>query len=76
MIVVLATATFVMLALSMLTNATFGYRFGTIKRIEAARLEIAGTAQKMARIQKALDEAGIVFIGGQGPGVRLREPLK
>src|SRR5262249_11468803 len=35
---------------------------GTIKRIEAARLELAGTAQTMARIQQALESAGIIFI--------------
>ena len=51
---------------------------GTIKRIEAARVEVAGTAQTMARIQRALESAGIIFIdqdGERGPGVRLRQPL-
>ena len=51
---------------------------GTIKRIEAARLEVAGTAQTIARIQRALESAGIIFIdqdGHTGPGVRLRQPL-
>ena len=51
---------------------------GTVKRIEAARIELAGTAQTIARIQRALEAAGIVFIeqdGTHGPGVRLRKPL-
>ena len=51
---------------------------GTIKRIEAARLEVAGTAQTIARIQRALESAGIIFIDQDrhtGPGVRLRQPL-
>jgi transcriptional regulator with XRE-family HTH domain len=50
----------------------------TIKRIEAAGRELAGTAQTLFRIQKALEAAGIVFIDEhdqQGPGVRLRTPL-
>lgn len=51
---------------------------GTIKRIEAARAEIAGTAQTMARIQRALESAGVIFIDQDaqgGPGVRLRQAL-
>ena len=51
---------------------------GTIKRIEAARFELAGTAQTMARIQQALESAGIIFIDQDaqaGPGVRLRRPI-
>jgi hypothetical protein len=38
----------------------------------------AGTAQTMARIQRALEAAGINFIdedGAQGPGLRLKKPL-
>ena len=51
---------------------------GTIKRIEAAREKLAGTAQTIAQIQRALEGDGIVFIdqdGSNGPGVRLRKPL-
>ena len=51
---------------------------GTIKRIEAEREQLAGTMRTIAKIQRALEAAGIVFIeqnGTQGPGVRLREPL-
>jgi len=52
---------------------------GTIKRIEAARFELAGTAQTMARIQQALEKAGIIFIDQDaqaGPGVRLRRQIQ
>ena len=51
---------------------------GTIKRIEAERDQLAGTMRTIAKIQRALEGAGIVFIeqiGAQGPGVRLRDPL-
>ena len=51
---------------------------GTVKRIEAAREELAGTAQTIAKIQKMLEAAGIIFIDQDeihGPGVRLRRPL-
>ncbi len=50
----------------------------TLKRIEAAGDELTGTAQTMARIQRALEAAGIVFIDQDeknGPGVRLKKPL-
>lgn len=51
---------------------------GTVKRIEAAREELAGNSQTVARIQSALERAGIIFIDqdrSSGPGVRLRMPL-
>ena len=51
---------------------------GTVKRIEAAREKLAGTAQTLGRIQRALEAAGIIFIdqdGHHGPGIRLRKPL-
>jgi transcriptional regulator with XRE-family HTH domain len=50
----------------------------TIKRLEAAGEEIRGSAKTTARIQRALEAAGIIFIdqdGANGPGVRLRNPL-
>ena len=52
---------------------------GTVKRIEAAREELAGTVQTMGRIQRPLEAAGIEFIeqdGQTGPGVRLRKPIR
>jgi transcriptional regulator with XRE-family HTH domain len=50
----------------------------TLKRVEAAGSELTGTAQTLARIQRALEAAGIIFIdqdGSNGPGVRLKKPL-
>jgi transcriptional regulator with XRE-family HTH domain len=50
----------------------------TLKRLEAAGIQIRGSAQTLSRLQRALEAAGIVFIdqnGAQGPGVRLRDPL-
>ena len=50
----------------------------TIKRIEAAGGELAGTAKTLFRIQKALEAGGVVFIeqtDANGPGVRLKRPL-
>jgi hypothetical protein len=51
----------------------------TIKRLEAAGTEIRGTARTMARIQRALESQGIIFIDqneSSGPGVRLKNPLR
>lgn len=53
----------------------------TIKRIEAAGVTLVGNARTVARIQAALEVAGVEFIdatGDRGPGVRLREasPLR
>jgi transcriptional regulator with XRE-family HTH domain len=51
---------------------------GTVKRIEAAREELAGTMHTISKIQWALEDAGIIFIeqdGMAGPGVRLRNRL-
>jgi transcriptional regulator with XRE-family HTH domain len=51
----------------------------TLKRLEAAGTEIRGSAQTMARIQQALEKAGIIFIDQDaqaGPGVRLRRPIQ
>ena len=46
----------------------------TIKRIEAFRSELTGTAKTLFRIQKALEASGIRFIEASdnlGPGLRL-----
>jgi len=50
----------------------------TVKRLEAAGVTITGSAQTNARIQIALEKAGIIFIDqdeDKGPGVRLKNPL-
>ena len=55
-----------------------GIGLATLKRIEGAGAELTGTAQTMARIQRALESAGVIFLdaaGNAGPGVRLRNPL-
>jgi transcriptional regulator with XRE-family HTH domain len=55
-----------------------GIGLATLKRIEGAGAELTGTAQTMARIQRALESAGVIFLdedGTAGPGVRLRNPL-
>jgi transcriptional regulator with XRE-family HTH domain len=51
----------------------------TIRRIEAAADEITGSARSMARIEHALEAAGVIFIDQDetaGPGVRLRRPSR
>jgi len=55
-----------------------GLGLATVKRIESTTDELRVTVQTLLRIQRALEEAGIVFIdqdGNSGPGVRLRDPL-
>jgi len=56
-----------------------GVGVATIRRIEAATGEISGNAQTLVRIQRALEAKGIIFIDQddkQGPGVRLKKPLR
>jgi transcriptional regulator with XRE-family HTH domain len=51
----------------------------TIRRIEGSAEGLTGNAQTIARIEKALETAGIIFIdqeGKLGPGVRLRKPSR
>ena len=48
----------------------------TVKRIEAARGEITGTANTLWKIQSALEEAGVMFLPADqdgGMGVRLKK---
>ena len=50
----------------------------TIKRIELSRDRIRGRAENIFLVQKALEEAGIIFIPADengGPGVRLKKDL-
>lgn len=56
-----------------------GIGVATVRRIEAAAGEISGNAQTLMRIQRALETKGVVFIDQddmQGPGVRLKKPLR
>ncbi len=55
-----------------------GVGLATIKRIEAAGGDLAGTAKTLHRIQKALEAAGVDLLDGDfnhGPGVRLKRPI-
>ena len=54
-----------------------GIGIATLRRIEGSD-DIAGTAQTLARIERALDMAGVMLIeqdAKTGPGVRLRKRL-
>jgi transcriptional regulator with XRE-family HTH domain len=48
----------------------------TIRRMEASDGSLRGTAENVWKVQKALEEAGVIFIDEDdlGPGVRLRDP--
>jgi hypothetical protein len=49
----------------------------TVKRVESTAGVIGGTVESALRIQKALEQAGIIFIAPDfqgGPGVRLDKP--
>src|SRR5262245_61455855 len=51
---------------------------GTVKRIEATS-EIRGAAETLWKIQRALERAGVEFIGAdetKGPGVRLKQNIR
>jgi transcriptional regulator with XRE-family HTH domain len=50
----------------------------TIKRLEANDGPLGGRTETGAKIQAALERAGVEFIheNGGGAGVRLRKPLK
>ena len=52
-----------------------GLALSTIKRMETSEGVLRGTAENVWRVQKALQEAGVIFIDedDEGPGVRLRK---
>ena len=52
-----------------------GIGIATIKRMEALEGPVRGNAQSVWKVQRALEDAGIVFIdeNGGGAGVRLRD---
>ena len=51
-----------------------GLALSTIKRMESSGGPVRGIAENVWKVQRALEDAGIVFIDGNGggPGVRLR----
>jgi len=56
---------------------TAGVGIATVRRLEASGDQLSGTVQTVARIQSALEKAGIIFIDqdeNNGPGVRLKHP--
>ena len=57
-----------------LANAT-GLAIGTIRRMEASDGPVRGNAGNVWKVQRALEDAGVIFIdeNGGGPGVRLKE---
>ena len=54
-----------------------GVSLPTIQRMESASGVPKSLSTNLQAIQKALEDAGVVFIdqNGGGPGVRLRDPL-
>ncbi|WP_020091267.1 helix-turn-helix transcriptional regulator [Methylobacterium sp. 285MFTsu5.1] len=52
-----------------------GVSIPTVKRLEAEDGPIGGRADTGAKLQAALEAAGVIFIqeNGEGPGVRLRK---
>jgi len=48
----------------------------TVKRLEAAGGDLGGRDGTAERLTAALQDAGVVFLGGdgEGPGVRLKAP--
>lgn len=54
-----------------------GVSLNTIQRMEATNGIPGGLAKNLAGVQRALEDAGVVFLaeeGALGPGVRLRRP--
>ena len=60
---------------SHLANAT-GLAIGTIRRMEASDGPVRGNARNVWKVQRSLEEAGVIFINenGGGAGVRLKLP--
>jgi transcriptional regulator with XRE-family HTH domain len=59
--------------------ASAGIALGTLKRLEAKEGPLGGAAETVWKIQKALEDAGVIFLpveGSLGPGVRLSQSRK
>ena len=57
---------------------TAGLAASTVKRLEVRPGPLTGNAETVWKLQRALEDAGIVFINEDdsgGPGVRLRRQL-
>lgn len=46
---------------------------GTLKRMEASEGEVVGMANNVAAVVSALEKAGVEFMNGGEPGVKLRK---
>ena len=59
---------------SRLANAS-GVALSTIRRMEGSEGPLRGMAENVWKVQRALEDAGVIFIDEDelGPGVRLRE---
>ncbi len=57
-----------------LANAS-GVALSTVRRMESSNGPLRSTTENAWKVQKALEDAGVVFIdeNGGGPGVRLRD---
>ncbi len=52
-----------------------GLAIATIKRMESARGPLKSSGENLLKVQRALEDAGVIFIDEdeEGPGVRLRK---
>ena len=55
-----------------------GLSWPTVQRMESAQGVPSGLSKNLELVQRALEDAGIIFIDEDelGPGVRLREPTR
>ena len=51
-----------------------GVSLPTIKRMELSTDRVGGRAQNVYAVHDAFEQAGIEFLNGDAPGVRLRKP--
>ena len=54
-----------------------GVALSTIRRMESSEVRLRGNAESIWKVQRALEDAGVVFIdeNGGGPGVRLKDRI-
>ncbi len=50
-----------------------GVALPTLKRMEGGRGPVRGTYENVSRVTSALEAAGVEFVDGDTPGVRLRK---
>jgi transcriptional regulator with XRE-family HTH domain len=47
---------------------------GTVRRMESFEGEVGSRTSTLSQVQATLERAGIEFLGGDQPGVRLKKP--